>query len=366
MSSPSPVLDPSVPRVVTLGTAGGPRWWRGPDAGRRSGIATAVVVEESVYLVDCGEGVGTQLMLAGLDIADIRSIFITHLHSDHTIDLSNLVVWGTLALGASQRERKAPIQLVGPGDRGMLPPVSEHADGAVPTPVGRDAPTPGVRGTLERIVDAYATDLNDRIFDTLRPSPLEWFQPREIAIPSRIGYHPNDNPCPDMSPVEVYRDELVTVTATLVRHQPMAPAFAFRFQTATGSVTISGDTAPCDNLVRLARDTDLLLHEAIDLDGIAAGYQGEGRASGEAGMEHHRKAHTTPEQAGTVAARAGAKALALHHLVPATTSPDVWDRARVTYDGQFLVPADLDTLPFGSSRLEAPQPGEPLAAATVP
>jgi ribonuclease BN (tRNA processing enzyme) len=361
MSIP-PTFDPSVPHVVTLGTAGGPRWWQGPAAGRRSGIATAVVVEGKVYLVDCGESVGTKLLLAGLDIADVRSIFITHLHSDHTIDLPNLVVWGTLAL-AAQRERQAPIQLVGPGDRGMLPPVSAHVKGIAPTPVGGSAPTPGVRGTLERIVDAYATDLNDRIFDTLRPSPLEWFQPREIVIPDGLDYHPNDNPSPDMAPIEVYRDDLVTVTAVLVQHQPMAPAFAFRFETAQGSVTISGDTAPCDNLVRLARGTDLLLHEAIDLTGIADRYQGEDPAAVEAGMEHHRKAHTTPEQAGTVAASAGARALALHHLVPSTASPDVWNGARKTFDGQFLVPFDLDTIPFGDPRIESSQPGE-LATAT--
>ena len=72
--------------------------------------------------------------------------------------------------------------------------------------------------------------------------------------------------------VLVHEDENVRVTAILVEHPPVAPAFAFRFDTAEGSVTISGDTAPTQNLVRLARDTDLLMHEAIDFDWVRRGY----------------------------------------------------------------------------------------------
>ncbi|WP_026818074.1 MBL fold metallo-hydrolase [Arthrobacter castelli] len=78
------------PRVITLGTAGGPRWWSGQTAGQRAGIATAIVVGDSTYLVDAGHGVGRQLSLAGLPVGSLRGIFVTHLHSDHTIDLASL------------------------------------------------------------------------------------------------------------------------------------------------------------------------------------------------------------------------------------------------------------------------------------
>mgnify|MGYP006191205821 CR=1 FL=1 len=86
------------PRVVTLGTAGGPRWWRGEQASRRTGIATAVVVGEAVYLVDCGHGVGRRMSEAGLEIRDLRGIFLTHLHSDHTVDLASLAIFGLYEL----------------------------------------------------------------------------------------------------------------------------------------------------------------------------------------------------------------------------------------------------------------------------
>ena len=133
------------------------------------------------------------------------------------------------------------------------------------------------------MVNAYATDLNDRIFDTLRPAPQEMFDVTDIAIPDGSGYHPNDNPTPAMEPFEVYRDENVTVTAILVEHPPVATAFAFRFDTSEGSVTVSGDTAPTEKLVRLARDTDLLMHEAIDFDWVRKAYLLESPEAAEAG-----------------------------------------------------------------------------------
>jgi hypothetical protein len=89
------------PHVVTLGTAGGPRWWNGPDGAPRSGISTAVVVGDAVYLVDCGQGTGRQLAAAGLRLGQVRALFLTHLHSDHVVDLPSLLLFG-------QFERKDP------------------------------------------------------------------------------------------------------------------------------------------------------------------------------------------------------------------------------------------------------------------
>ena len=213
------------PRVVTLGTAGGPRWWSSKTGQHRHGIATAVVVGDAYYLVDAGLGVGRQLERAELHFNKMRAMFVTHLHSDHTVDLPSLLLMGLYARDTGQ----APVQVYGPGDRGMLPPVSERAK-VEPQPVFPDNPTPGISGMVNSIVQAYATDINDRVLDALRPSPLDCFTVNDIEIPSDIGYHPNDNPTPaGMAPFEVYRDELVTVTAILVEHPPIAPAFAFRF-----------------------------------------------------------------------------------------------------------------------------------------
>ncbi|NVM99010.1 MBL fold metallo-hydrolase [Arthrobacter sp. SDTb3-6] len=333
------------PRVVTLGTAGGPRWWTGENAGKRSGIATAVVVGEATYLVDAGHGVGRQMMLANLPVSSLRGIFVTHLHSDHTIDLGSLAIFGLFTFGAGQHK----IHLVGPGDRGALPPVSARAT-VPPSPVFPDNPTPGITGMFNHLMAAYATDLNDRILDSLRPSPFDYFVPQDIAIPAEAGYSPNGNPTPQgMEPFEIYSDELVTVTATLVEHPPIAPAFAFRFDTAAGSVTISGDTAPCENLVRLARGTDLLLHEAIDFDWVNKTYGGSSDGTGRASGDHHRKSHTSAAEAVELATRAGAGALALHHLVPGTTPLSVWQQAGADFAGDYYVPDDLDSIPFGHS-----------------
>jgi ribonuclease BN (tRNA processing enzyme) len=333
------------PFVVTLGTAGGPRWWRGQDASVRAGIATAVVVGDATYLVDCGHGVGTQFTRAGLPLRSLRAVFLTHLHSDHTIDLAALVLFGLMSLDVPER---GPVRLLGPGDRGMLPPFSPRAE-RTPAILFAEDPTPGTRAMFDSLMRAHATDLADRMLDSLRPSPYRFVLPQDIGIPADVGFHPNDNPSPaGMAPFEVYRDESVRVTATLVEHSPVAPAFAFRFDTASGSVTISGDTAPCDNLVRLAANTDLLLHEALDFDWARHGYPGIDSSTAAAIVDHHRKAHSSPEQAGLIATKASAQSLALHHLVPGTAGETVWQAAKQTFTGPLHVPDDLAVLPFGS------------------
>jgi ribonuclease BN (tRNA processing enzyme) len=329
------------PYVITLGTAGGPRWWQDHQGTPRFGIATAVVVNGTWYLVDCGQGAGRQAHAAGLDMADLGGIFITHMHSDHTVDLPSMLLFGAFELKTTPR---GPIPVVGPGDRGKLPPLSPRAT-SVPAPVAPQRPTPGVAGLVEGLLGAYATDINDRIFDSLAKSPAEQFEAREIELPVGTGFDPDTDVAPDMDPFEVFRDDNVTVTAILVSHHPTAPAYAFRFDTSAGSVTISGDTAPCANMVRLARDTDLLLHEAINLEILARQYTDAQML--QATMDHHRRAHTTAAEAGSIATEAGARHLALHHLVPSYSPPEAWEAARTTFDGPLSIPDDLETIPFG-------------------
>ena len=338
---PANVPPTGVPYVVTLGTAGGPRWWKDHTGTPRFGIATAVVVGDTWYLVDCGQGAGRQANAAGLKMADLGGIFVTHMHSDHTVDLPSLLLFGAFELKNTAR---GPIPIVGPGDRGKLPPLSPRAT-TVPVPIAPRRPTPGVAGLVEGLLAAYATDCNDRIFDSLATSPLEQFEAREIRLPEGTGFDPDHNVAPDMEPFEVFRDGNVTVSAILVSHHPTAPAYAFRFDTAQGSVTISGDTAPCANMVRLARGTDLLLHEAINLDVLAAQYSDAQMLR--ATMDHHRRSHTTADQAGRIATDAGVRHLALHHLVPSYSPPDAWQKARATFSGPLSIPDDLDVIAFG-------------------
>ena len=336
----------SSPHVVTLGTAGGPRWWDRPGAAAaRSGIGTALVVGKAVYLVDAGQGTGRQLARAGLPLDRVRALFLTHLHSDHVADLVPLLLFGLF----ERRDPAAPpIEVHGPGPRGGLPPLSPHATER-PEPVAPANPTPGTVEMVDLLCAAHATDLNDRVFDSLTRQPADQVAVHDIALPPGTGFAPDTRVAPPMEPFEVYRDDDVVVTAILVEHPPTAPAFAFRFDTAEGSVTISGDTAPCSNLVRLARDTDLLLHEAIDL--AAMGRRYADTAMRRATMAHHGRAHTTGRQAGELATRAGARALALHHLVPGDAPASAFSAAAAeTFRGPVLVPDDLDVIALTTGR----------------
>jgi ribonuclease BN (tRNA processing enzyme) len=141
----------------------------------------------------------------------------------------------------------------------------------------------------------------------------------------------------------VMEDERVRVTAAIVPHGPIKPAFAFRFDTKDRSIVISGDTAYSDALIELARGADVLVHEAIYLPAIERLL---GRNPNAATLRRHLlDGHTTPEDAGRVATLAGVKTLVLSHLVPGD-DPEVTDEiwlaeARKTYAGPIVVGRDL-------------------------
>jgi len=178
---------------------------------------------------------------------------------------------------------------------------------------------------------------------------LDIFAAEDIQLPKGTGFNPNKEPSPSMEPFEVYRDELVVVTATLVQHPPTAPAFAFRFDTAEGSVTISGDTAPSENLVCLAQDTDLLMHEVIDYDWVESFYSKEREETRNATIEHHRKSHSSAQQVASLANAARARTLALHHLVPANLPRQAWLDGARKFTGPVVVPDDLDVIGFAAN-----------------
>lgn len=334
--------DPA-PYVITLGTAGGPRWWFRPGAGARSGIATALVVGDRWYLIDAGQQAFRQAAAAGLDFNELGGVFLTHLHSDHVCDLASLALFGLYLRGHAG----GPVRILGPGDRGMLPPVSDRAD-TTPTPVAPRHPTPGTRDLFDLLCRAYATDLNDRVLDSMRHSPLDLFRATDIELPDETGASPNERVAPTMSPFPVFEDDRIRVQATLVEHPPVFPAFGFRIDTEGGSVTISGDTAPTDNVVTLAADTDLLLHEAIDFSWVDELYADRNDELSAASRDHHHKSHTSPEQAIKLAESAGARQLALHHLVPGFPGEDRWHALATGHGRRPLIPDDLTTVPLNA------------------
>ena len=332
------MTDPD--HLVLLGTSGGPRW-----RSSRSGIATAIVVGGSVYLVDCGYGAGGQLVRAGLSPAQLRAVLVTHLHSDHTADLANLLLYGWFE---GLEDVAEPVTCLGPPSRGSFPETTASG-GPAPRLARPEEPAPGFTSMVRHLEAALATDLNDRMRDTRRRDYRELLRVADIELPDGVVLDPDHDAAPDVEPWVVLEDDQVRVTATLVQHAPMAPAFAFRFDTDSGSAVISGDTGPCDNLVRLAQGVDVLVHEVIDEEYVARAYENGRTAQQRAMIAHHLSAHTTLPQVGEIAERAGARTLVLSHFVPGDIDLPRWHEAGKHFSGALVVGEDLMRVPFTTS-----------------
>jgi ribonuclease BN (tRNA processing enzyme) len=275
-------------KLILLGTGGGPR-----PRKTRSQPAQVILVNDTFYVVDCGNGVARQLVLAGVPLPKLRHIFITHHHSDHNADYGNLI-WLAWASGLRTR-----VDTWGP------PPLEKMT-------------------TLFFEMNAY--DIKTRIADEGRVPLVPLVHAHEL---SRVG--------------SVMQDENVKVTAALVHHPPVVPAFGYRFDTRHRSIVISGDTTPSDNLIKLAQGADVLVHEALYLPAVDRLVAGVPNATTlkQSIVSHH----TTVEDAGRVAQAAGVKILVLSHLVPAedpAVTDQMWiDAARTHFRGTVIVGKDL-------------------------
>jgi len=321
--------------LVLLGTAGGPL-----PSPARSGISQAVVVGGRTYLVDCGSGVTRQLRRARL-LSSLHQAFLTHLHSDHDCDYFNLFLLGWPIL-----QWNPPVHVYGPGSAGgagSLPPEDPARPAALLHPAN---PTPGLVDLTQAQFRAHAYDLNIRMREAGRSDLTGLVAPHEIAVPAGLDARGPDRVAPAMDPILVAEDDDVRVTATLVRHAPVFPAFAYRFDTDAGSVVLSGDTAPCPNLVRLAGSADILVHEVFDDAALERGPdEGDDEDAWEAERRHHHlvTSHTPLSEVGGVAAEAGARRLVLTHFVPGDdTLPDEhWVAGVGDFEGEVVVGRDL-------------------------
>lgn len=345
----SPLRSDADERLILLGTAGASN----PKA-TRAGYSNAIVVGGVAYLVDCGEGVHRQAWRSGISMhperrprggSTVRSIFFTHLHSDHVIDYINLM------LGFWPTNR---VDVFGPGEAGL--PITPYPPDRVVPVLFPGAPTPGIRVLTQKLFEAFAYNINVRIADEARKDVTANVFVHEVGV-AHDGYRPDidlgveasgatmTTAAPPMEPVEIQPldDNGVRVTAILVQHAPVFPAFAFRFDTPSGSVVFSGDTGPCDNVVRLARGADYLVHEVIDLGFIAD--RVANLPNRDNIVNHLTESHTSPEDAGRIAARAGVKNLVLSHLVPGDSeiAESTWEeRAGGEFTGNVICGVDLD------------------------
>ncbi|WP_116040800.1 MBL fold metallo-hydrolase [Amycolatopsis palatopharyngis] len=275
--------------LILLGTAAGPAPKR-----TRSAPAQVVVVNGAAYVVDCGNGVARQLVHAGVPLSSLRGVFLTHHHSDHNADYGNLFL---LAWAANLEH---PVDAYGP------PPLAEMT---------------------KHFFAMNRFDIDTRIGDEGLP-PLD-----DLVVPHDV----------ELGGV-VHEDDNVRVTATLVHHPPIRTALAYRFDTADRSIVISGDTAPSENLVRLAQGADVLVHEVMYLPAVD---EMVSRFNGRTLREHLLASHTDVDQVGGLARAAGVQKLVLSHFVPtdADIPDETWrERAAAGFDGEVVVGHDLLTI----------------------
>ncbi|MGW5215686.1 MBL fold metallo-hydrolase [Streptomyces sp. NPDC004051] len=297
-----PLAAPRGMDLITLGVAAGPAI-RGPE----HGIASAVVVDDAFYLVDFGIGCTRAASEAGLAGHRFRAGFLTHLHSDHVVELPGFLLWNW---GRPVNGFSSPVRVIGPG----------------PDPRDGTRHLAGTRRLVTSALDAFSYDIAIREGDEDRPPLAELVRATEVAAPEPGSAAAGE-------PFEVYADELITVTAVLVDHPPVHPALAYRIDSAYGSVTFSGDTAESENLVRLAEGTDVLVHEAVNLDYYRA------KGFSPAFLAHQENSHTPPAGAGRVAKAAGARRLVLSHFAGLADAAHWHGEAASTYDG----PVDVAT-----------------------
>jgi ribonuclease BN (tRNA processing enzyme) len=275
-------------RLILLGTGGGPR------PRKASSASAQVIVSNNVaYVVDCGDGIARQLAFAGVPLTTLRHVFITHQHSDHNADYGNLI-WLAWTAGLSTR-----VDTWGP------PPLEKMT---------------------KLFFEMNANDIDTRIANESRVPLVPLVHVHELGAGGAV-----------MS------DDNVKVTAAVVDHPPVVPSFAYRFDARDRSIVISGDTARSDNLVKLARRADVLVHSAMypaAIDRLVA------RVANAAALKASILAHqTSVEDAGRVAQDAGVKTLILSHLVPAD-DPEVTDRmwieaAQSHFGGRVILGRDL-------------------------
>lgn len=260
-----------------------------PDR-QRAGPCLAVVAGQRLFVFDAGGGASETLTQMGLPPGAIERVFLTHFHSDHIDDL------GALAL-------------------------QRWAGGGATTPMTVAGP-PGVERVVAGFNEAYAIDATYRVghhgADIVAPSGAGL-----IAAPFAFAEGTDR--------IVVLDDGGVRITAFVVDHGPVKPAAGYRIDYRGRSVVVSGDTVPTPSLDREAKGADLIVMEALSVrlvSELEAAAARAGRAKVAQIMEDIQNYHTTPADAAEIAERAGAKALALTHVVPPLPSP--------VFDGLFL------------------------------
>ena len=273
-------------KVVLLGT-GTPN--ADPD---RFGPSLAIVVNDTPYLVDYGPGVVRRAAAAardkgikGLSADKLKVAFTSHLHSDHTAGLPDLI------LTPAVLDRHAPLLLYGPK---------------------------GIKSMSEHILKAYEQDID------IRTRGLENGDPKAYIVDAR-----------EIRPGVIHKDENVTVKAFAVKHGQWKEAYGFRFETKDKTIVVSGDCGPSESIIEACNGCDILLHEVYSVAGFKK------RTS--MWQKYHSNFHTSSVELGEIANKAKPKLLVLYHQLVWTSSPqELMKELQSVYKGEVRYGGDLD------------------------
>ena len=271
-------------RIVMLGT-GTPI----PDPDRQ-GPSLVIVVDSTSYFFDAGTGVVRRAAAAarsgipGLRLPQLERVFVTHLHSDHTLGLPDLLFTPWI------QGRRVPLEVYGP---------------------------PGIKRMVDDILGAWAEDIHERLATSGGPSANGW----------KADVH-------EIVAGVVYKDSLVTVRAFSVPHSGWKYAFGYRIDTPDRSIVVSGDTRPSPAIAAACNGCDVLIHEVYSDSGFAN--------IPKLRQSYHAQAHTSATQLGQIATEAKTKLLILTHFLFIGASEErVLAEARSRFSGNVVLPHDL-------------------------
>jgi len=295
-SQPQKVAKPT--KVVLLGTGT-------PTADpERSGPSLAIIVNNTSYVVDCGPGVvrragaaAAKYGIPSLKPAGLMHLFITHLHSDHTIGYPDFI------LTPAVLRRNGPLEVYGPK---------------------------GVQSMTDYLLKAYKEDIDIRL------SGLEQGKP--------TGYKVNVH---EIKEGVIYKDSNIVVTAFNVHHGSWPQAFGYRFKTSDKTIVISGDCTYDDNLIKYAMNCDILVHEVYSEEGFAKLPAAE--------QAYHSVFHTSTKQLAEVANKVKPKLLVLtHQLLFGSNKERVLQEIKSRYNGEVVYGNDLDVFetPITNNNIE--------------
>jgi len=274
-------------KVIVLGSGVGPR----VDL-QQFGAGILVVAGDERLLFDCGRGVTLRMAQIGISHGSVNRLFLTHLHSDHVIQIPDLFLTGWVGGG-----RKNPLEVWGP---------------------------PGTKEMMYHIQQAFGFDIHMRR-DVDEKVPGDGSKVLSNDIVEGV----------------VFDKQGVKVTAFLVDHSPVKPAFGYRIDYGGRSVVLSGDTRVSENLIRFAKGTDVLVHEVLDIGTVKSWFPNN------PGMVDAILAkHTTPEQAGEIFTRIKPRLAVYSH---APNAERVINETRKTYKGPLQGAEDLLTIEIGET-----------------